>query len=394
MPNRQSRQNTIACSGHAPVLVAQASESVWQPRFPQVVFFVEALNLSCFNKSGNRKGMWKSIFATSHTDSEACATKTRRPYRSFGCWECSSASIRESFHAREWNNLAHFFLTRLYLVVLDGGFAHGHGVVVWSEGPVPFFVPADNVHDQAFRADPIVKPAQTDFRGRRSRSHFGVITFAGLDAEDAEIVGHLGKLFFAADRTVTWNDYIHVPARDLVAHFDPFRDVAIIGTGRDPEDRTLSCEENFILRQVSKDVAPGIRGPRKFELHLGAANEIGQVIFEGHAWRHELARLRALRYAGHLVPHFRSGCGGLHTLVAAVGMTQNFRVRKKLNAVDVITMMVRVDQTPEILAGGLFRRGDESVGRDRSLRGVNCQQVVGTCDHPGIRNAGGADARA
>src|SRR5258706_8597835 len=72
MPNRQSRQNTIACSGHAPVLVAQASESVWQPRFPQVVFFVEALNLSCFNKSGNRKGMWKSIFATSHTDSSAC----------------------------------------------------------------------------------------------------------------------------------------------------------------------------------------------------------------------------------------------------------------------------------------------------------------------------------
>src|SRR6266404_8238734 len=52
--------------------VAQASESVWQPRFPQVVFFVEALNLSCFNKSGNRKGMWKLIFATSHTDSSAC----------------------------------------------------------------------------------------------------------------------------------------------------------------------------------------------------------------------------------------------------------------------------------------------------------------------------------
>src|SRR5258706_5617478 len=50
----------------------QAEESVWQPRFPQVVFFVEALNLSCFNKSGNRKGMWKSIFATSHTDSSAC----------------------------------------------------------------------------------------------------------------------------------------------------------------------------------------------------------------------------------------------------------------------------------------------------------------------------------
>src|SRR5258707_6758541 len=56
--------------------VAQASESVWQPRFPQVVFFVEALDLSCFNKSGNRKGMWKSIFATSHTDSSACVILT------------------------------------------------------------------------------------------------------------------------------------------------------------------------------------------------------------------------------------------------------------------------------------------------------------------------------
>jgi hypothetical protein len=46
--------------------------------FHRLYFFVEALNLSCFNKSGNRKGMWKSIFATSHTDSEACATGPSR----------------------------------------------------------------------------------------------------------------------------------------------------------------------------------------------------------------------------------------------------------------------------------------------------------------------------
>src|SRR5882672_12437859 len=60
-----------------PPKTTHAEESVWQPRFPQVVFFVEALNLSYFNKSGNRKGMWKSIFATSHTDSEACATRRK-----------------------------------------------------------------------------------------------------------------------------------------------------------------------------------------------------------------------------------------------------------------------------------------------------------------------------
>src|SRR5258706_12080537 len=96
MPNRQSRQNTIACSGHAPVLVAQASESVWFPRFPQVVFLVEALNLSCFNKSGNRKEMWKSIFATSHTDSSACVILTLDYYNRTQAEACATSSCQKS----------------------------------------------------------------------------------------------------------------------------------------------------------------------------------------------------------------------------------------------------------------------------------------------------------
>jgi hypothetical protein len=42
---------------------------VWQPRFPQLAFPGEADKLSCFNKSENAKGMWKSIFAGWHTGS-------------------------------------------------------------------------------------------------------------------------------------------------------------------------------------------------------------------------------------------------------------------------------------------------------------------------------------
>jgi hypothetical protein len=38
-------------------LVAQAEEPVWQPRFPQPAFSVEAHILSRFNKSENAKGM-------------------------------------------------------------------------------------------------------------------------------------------------------------------------------------------------------------------------------------------------------------------------------------------------------------------------------------------------
>jgi hypothetical protein len=43
---------------------------VWQPRFPQVVFSGESRKSRCSNKIGNRKGMWKSIFAPCHTDSK------------------------------------------------------------------------------------------------------------------------------------------------------------------------------------------------------------------------------------------------------------------------------------------------------------------------------------
>jgi hypothetical protein len=45
---------------------------VWQPRFPQLVFFVEAGNSIHFNKSKIGRGMWKSIFGTWHTGSSAC----------------------------------------------------------------------------------------------------------------------------------------------------------------------------------------------------------------------------------------------------------------------------------------------------------------------------------
>jgi hypothetical protein len=48
---------------------------VWQLRFPQLAFSVEARKLIRFNKSENQKGMWKSIFACCHSGSEACATK-------------------------------------------------------------------------------------------------------------------------------------------------------------------------------------------------------------------------------------------------------------------------------------------------------------------------------
>jgi hypothetical protein len=40
------------------------------------LFSVKARKLIRFNKSENAKGMWKSIFASCHTGSEACATKT------------------------------------------------------------------------------------------------------------------------------------------------------------------------------------------------------------------------------------------------------------------------------------------------------------------------------
>jgi hypothetical protein len=45
---------------------------VWQPRFPQLAFSVEARKSIRFNKKENAKGMWKSIFAGFHTSSSAC----------------------------------------------------------------------------------------------------------------------------------------------------------------------------------------------------------------------------------------------------------------------------------------------------------------------------------
>jgi hypothetical protein len=52
---------------------------VWQLRFPQLAFSVEARKLIPFNKNENAKGMWKSIFASCHSGSSAsrasCACK-------------------------------------------------------------------------------------------------------------------------------------------------------------------------------------------------------------------------------------------------------------------------------------------------------------------------------
>jgi hypothetical protein len=49
--------------------MAGLEEPVWQPRFPQIVFSGESRKSRYSNKTGNRKGMWKSIFALCHTDS-------------------------------------------------------------------------------------------------------------------------------------------------------------------------------------------------------------------------------------------------------------------------------------------------------------------------------------
>jgi hypothetical protein len=43
---------------------------VWQPRFPQLVFSGESRKPRRSNKTGNRKGMWKSIFGPYHTGSK------------------------------------------------------------------------------------------------------------------------------------------------------------------------------------------------------------------------------------------------------------------------------------------------------------------------------------
>jgi hypothetical protein len=48
---------------------------VWQVRFPQLAFSVEARKLIRFNKSENAKAMWKSIFASCHSGSEGAAEK-------------------------------------------------------------------------------------------------------------------------------------------------------------------------------------------------------------------------------------------------------------------------------------------------------------------------------
>jgi len=63
----------------AEVKSRQAEEPVWQLRFPQLVFFVEARKLIRFNKSENAKRMWKSIFASCHSGSEARPTKSEVP---------------------------------------------------------------------------------------------------------------------------------------------------------------------------------------------------------------------------------------------------------------------------------------------------------------------------
>src|SRR5689334_15421262 len=75
-------------------------------------------------------------------------------------------------------------------------------------------------------------------------------------------------------------------------------------------------------------------------------------------------------------------------------MAENLGVREKLIAVDVITVMMRIDQTAEILAGGLLGRGNEPAGRNRSLRSVYSHQEIGSGDHACVVNAGGTDARA
>src|SRR4030095_8795793 len=99
----------------------------------------------------------------------------------------------------------------------------------------------------------------------------------GLDAKDAEIVRHLRELFLGADRSMTWNEYIRIPARNRVADFKPLRDVAVVRVRRDPEKPDVAQKNDFVLRQVGDDVAPRMRRSGEPELHFGVPQEIAHI---------------------------------------------------------------------------------------------------------------------
>src|SRR5712691_6012312 len=137
-----------------------------------------------------------------------------------------SAGLRHRDHPLQRDDFARFLRAGLDRVVFDGRLAHAIRVVVGGEGAVPFLVPADDVHQETLGTDPVVEPAETDVGGGGARRHLGVVALPRLDAEHAEVVRHLGELFLAADGPMTGHDHVNVPAGDLVARLDPFRDVA------------------------------------------------------------------------------------------------------------------------------------------------------------------------
>ena len=122
-------------------------------------------------------------------------------------------------HPLERNDLTRLLRPCLDGVVFDCRLAHAIGIVIRRQGAVPFLIPTDGVHDETLWSDPVVEPAETNLRGGGTGGHLRVVALAGLDAEHAEIAGHLGEFFLGANRTVPRHEHISIPARDLRRRF-------------------------------------------------------------------------------------------------------------------------------------------------------------------------------
>jgi hypothetical protein len=65
-------------------------------------------------------------------------------------------------------------------------------------------------------------------------------------------------------------------------------------------------------------------------------------------------------------------------------MTEDLGLSEELIAVHVIAMMMRKDESRDVFACRLLRRGDEAARRNRTLERIDRQQIVASGDDPGV----------
>jgi hypothetical protein len=187
---------------------------------------------------------------------------------------------------------------------------------------------------------------------------------------------------------VARNDGVDVHLHDSVDGLEPLADVRVVRERRDVVEGDVAGEQNLVLRDVDDQIAVRVCGSEELHFDRCVSVVVDHFPFDRRRRRDHLPVFGPVGPAITLIPFRGRGRDRLENFVPAVWMADDFNRRKKLIAIHVIAVMVRVDQATEgLVAGCLAGRGEKGLGMERRSVRVDGQQVVFADDEAAVRDA-------